>query len=681
MGMQRRRTVVVRCRWGSVPAGWPEPPAIPDDTLRAMFSATPTKWGVAQLWHDATIGLIEFAPTELVDVGSLAGLDLVQNPDGSLSNPNRTTTVEAAVMAATNQGFTFGPDDVPVVLIAPPPCDAGAVGSPALGRTACLFDVNGNQSYMAHELGHALGFQHSFGPAFGDPEAEYCDPYCVMSHAIDGYKAPWANGMPPEWAEPAGLPAGWTVQMGPLPAAATVWRFLPEFAESTSVATVAPATHRTAVTLSSYGTAVSPSNLVLVRAATPGGTWFVEYRGAHGWDRGIGLGPKPNPGAGDYDPTPPGIVVHRLNTAGGVVFAGVIDTRGGGRWWVADNGDLDVHVLGVAADGVTATVEIGPPRLEARPVGSATSPYGAALASVDDVFVDQHQYVAWTGTGDLRPNVARSDGADHQQAVDDSATGTVAVACEGRSMWVAWSGTNPGHSLNLATGPPDRVFERFLLRGDASPAGPALAMFGGRPAVAYLGEDGGVYVAPGADDDGGPTFRVPDAAAVAGPGLAAAGGLLYVAWAAEPDGTLDVASSPDGAGGRTGGRSPARPPVSPLPCSAPSPAGCTWPGRGRTAASRSTSAWWRRRRSAPRTRAPPSPATWCTRRRASAPRAWPGRRAATTSCSPGPAPTDPGTCTRPPSGTRSPRRRPTSPEPPGQGPSGAGRRIALRAGR
>jgi hypothetical protein len=548
--MQRKRTVVIRCRWGSIPQGWRDPPAIPDDTLRAMFSGTPSKWGVAQLWHDATIGKLEFAPTELIDVGPLRGLALTATPGGGSTNPNRTMTVNAAISAATATGFRFEPNDVPVVMIGPPPCDAGAVGSAALGRTACLLDVDGDQSFMAHEFGHALGFDHSFGPAFGDPEAEYCDPYCVMSHNIYGYRAPWANGIPPEWPVSPGLPEGWTVQMGPLPAAATVWKYLPDFASSPSVVNIDLTRQPAAATLVSYGTATSPSNMVLAVAKTPGRTWLVEYRGAHGWDRGIGLGPKLNPAAGgNYDPTPPGVVIHRLNAAGRVVFMGVIDSRAGaGQVWRATDDNFEVSLTAIGPDGSWAALDFGPPHLNARRLGEQTSPYGAALVSVGRTFVNEDHYVGWTGTANLRPNFARSDNTFHQQAREDTANGHLALTTDGRSIWGAWSGTNPAHSLNLFTGPPSQAFARKIFRpGDSSPTGPAVAMLGGRLVLAYMTEEGAIHVVPGADDPQAPAHRVEEGATIAGPAITAFAGVLYLAWASDRGGgIINVVSSRDG---------------------------------------------------------------------------------------------------------------------------------------
>jgi hypothetical protein len=358
--MQQKRAVIIRCRWESYPAGWPEPPLIPDGTLLEMFSRSPGLWSVAQLWHQATLGEIDFDPAVIVDIGALVGkgFDGSLDSDGNVRTPVRVDVLDTAIAQAQKQGFSFAVSDVPVVMIAPPPSPAGAIE----GR-GCVLDVHGGQSYMAHELGHALGFNHSWGLDSLNRDWEYGDPYCLMSALIFGSSSPDANGLPVGEPIPAGLPAGWTDQMGPLPAAGVVWRYNIDFATCPAVAHLSQSDllNETTVTLTSFGAATSQSNVVLavvdvqpwppLSALALPIEWCVEYRGTHGWDRGIGP-----------DSPPPGIVIHRINAAGNVVQIGAISTRpnAGRGWHVPDDAlAMTVRVVGIAQDERSAQVKFG----------------------------------------------------------------------------------------------------------------------------------------------------------------------------------------------------------------------------------------------------------------------------------------------------------------------------------
>jgi hypothetical protein len=151
------------------------------------------------------------------------------------------------------KNFERTSDDVFVVMIGPPPSDAGGAGG-----NYCLLDLNGNQSFMAQEFGHALQFEeHSWGPGPGDPEVRYRDPYCVMSGFTWGGKAPYAEGLIDP--TPPGLPAAWDKQVGPLPVAAFLWRYSDDFKHSGAVATLDASLNPQTVTLTSYGAASTVS--------------------------------------------------------------------------------------------------------------------------------------------------------------------------------------------------------------------------------------------------------------------------------------------------------------------------------------------------------------------------------------------------------------------------------------
>lgn len=368
--MQRRRAVIVRCRWDWYPSGWPEPPQIPDGTLRDMFSRSGGLWSVAQLWYHATLGAIEFDRAELVDVGGLSGkgFDGSLDSEGNVRTPGRVEVFDAAIAQAQSQGFTFVPGDVTVVMIAPPPSPAGGIE----GR-GCVLDVHGSQSYMAHEFGHGLGFDHSWGPASATQNGEYGDPYCLMSALSFGGRTPAANGLPaglpgglPGPFYPTGLPTGWTNWMGPLPAAADVYRYSVDFAMCPAVEQISQTDvlNQQSLTLTSYGAATAQSDVVLAVIETQSWAlplfpkyvspvqWFVEYRGAHGWDRGLGTNP------------PTGIVIHCLDSAQHIVYVDVIPTKTGTgvpqAWHTpGDILALTVRIVAVAPDERSAQVQFG----------------------------------------------------------------------------------------------------------------------------------------------------------------------------------------------------------------------------------------------------------------------------------------------------------------------------------
>jgi hypothetical protein len=513
---------------------------IPDETLRKIFGPASGKWGVAQLWHDATFGEIEFLAPLIVDVGVLPflGFDGSKNPKGEVNTPPRGTTMQAAKALLSGHNFQGTDNDVFVVMISPPPSDAGGDGG-----NGCLLDVNGTQTFMTQEFGHALGFEeHSWGPSSGKSEVIYKDPYCVMSGDDWDGKAPYAEGLvdPP----PPGLPAGWDKKVGPLPVAAFLWRYSDDFKNSAAVATLDASLNPQKVSLTSYGAASTVSNPVLAVIRAQKYTWCVEYRGSHGWDRGIGLSSTVRSNA-----VPTAIVIHRLSAAGNITYVDVIAMNSLGRYrkWSAPNDDFTVQLTGQATDDTWVTVRVEAPHLEAVRLEGQTSPDGVACASVAKIFVNEDHYVAWTGTGNKRLNVAASNTSKYV-AEDDTAKGNLALASVDKVIWVAWSGTNAGHNLNLFVGTPDHIFDRKIFRpNDSSPCGPALGVLNGRVYLAYRGMNNGLYVVDGADDPQSTAHRVEQETTEYSPALTGYAGRLYLAWiGTDSERRINILSSTDG---------------------------------------------------------------------------------------------------------------------------------------
>src|SRR5436190_1435785 len=116
-----------------------------------------------------------------------------------------------------------------VVLVAPrnENCDPGATSFGAW--PACLVPMGDSQFFCAHEVGHALGFEHTLGPAPGVVPATlggYNDPYCVMGDGSSRAPAP----LPP--AGPSASDNYWS-WVAPLVSAASLCAWLPGFIDDT----------------------------------------------------------------------------------------------------------------------------------------------------------------------------------------------------------------------------------------------------------------------------------------------------------------------------------------------------------------------------------------------------------------------------------------------------------------
>jgi hypothetical protein len=188
------------------------------------------------------------------------------------------------------------------------------------------------------------------------------------------------------------------------------------------------------------------------------------------------------------------------------------------------------------------------PHLISMRLGGETSPYGAACVSLGNVFTNQDPYVAWTGGGNRYLNIAKSDDTQHQISRSDTANGNLAAAMDGSLIWIAWTGTNRGRTLNLFSGDRSNVFNRKIVRpNDSSRVGPALAVLHNRLYLAYQGNDDRLYVVAGADNPGAVAHGVGAETASSGPGLTAYADRLYLAWAGTDGlGLLNVMSSADG---------------------------------------------------------------------------------------------------------------------------------------
>ena len=314
--MQRLRIIVLACRWETIPPETVVPAPISPLVLQQMFSESPgSNWSLADLLVRSTLGQVRFDPALVYNIGALPGTLVDREKRGQLINLAR--------QVANNQGILFGPNDRAVAFINPPPCDAGA-----FGRQAVL-DQAAEHTYYTHELGHVIGYDHSFGSDLtGDQNAEYGDPYCIMSARTFGGTLPQASGPPPGATVPAGLPAPMWTGSGPLAAAALTAYHFPDFNTFPNVVEISSIYHSypqytRLVALSE----AAPSDLVLARVDTGLQSFFVEYRAGTGWDRGLAQPANPDPA----------VVIHRRKPSSGTLisYAGRIPLPVGGapRYW------------------------------------------------------------------------------------------------------------------------------------------------------------------------------------------------------------------------------------------------------------------------------------------------------------------------------------------------------------
>ena len=326
--MQRVRIIVLGCEWEDIPEGTIVPAPIASAALQQMFSeSSGSNWSLADLFVQSTLGQLRFDPAVVYQIGSLPGT--------RVGRENRADVINNARQVANTTGIVFGPNDRAVVFINPPPCDAGAYGRQA------LLDQNAEHTYFAHELGHVVGYDHSFGSDLtGDQNVEYGDPYCIMSARTFGGSWPQAPGPPPGANVPAGLPAAIWNGSGPLVAAALTAYHFTDFNQFPNVVTVPAYYHTYPQFMRLVGLAeAAPPDSVLARVDTGLQTFFIEYRPGTGWDRGLTVPAQPDPA----------VVIHRRKPSSGTLisFAGAIpvQTVPGARYWAAGDDDFHVEII------------------------------------------------------------------------------------------------------------------------------------------------------------------------------------------------------------------------------------------------------------------------------------------------------------------------------------------------
>lgn len=519
MAVRRVKLAILRARHDS------SVPLIGDQACIAMLMTNAARRSVLNYWEAVTDAYLQFEGSALmpwVDV-DLAG------------DTSRENQVAQALAASTLlPGAVLGGFDGFVVLSLPgtvtsPNPAAGTPGQPATitmgidggagpvadGKPACALPVmTGDHTFFCHEIGHVLGFEHSYGvwnngidwdgKAPFDQGQVYGDPYDIMSSASFG-----TRNLDPKlsryFARPtfvgptvAGWPNPGAFGMGPEPARAHVHQWAAEALPAGRVAhAVAP-----------FGNGARRQRLVAAGAHRPGvsllvvhpvgedadgrGRCYVEYRQRIGWDEGLDLS--------GTDLARQAVVVHTLADAPG----------DGVRCWYrgrilvpleldsdlqVEGTPLVVRVLAVDEDGGGVEVEVAAAAsqreltIEARsyqtllaeqnpqPMGT---PCGDTIVSATRIWQTTTHYrpvtrgfggigapdvaspvLSWTvggtavapGAGTV--NVTTAAGVFAVQCELDAATGSLALEARGGQRYqveLVATATEPGGADPLATG-------------------------------------------------------------------------------------------------------------------------------------------------------------------------------------------------------------------------------------
>jgi hypothetical protein len=231
-------------------------------------------WSIRDYWLRATFGLMDLQ-------FQLAGRWWILERDQTALRNDRGGMIAACRAATEENGQSLAGFDRVVCFVHPPPCNAGAIGSPG----DVVLDQAGNLEMFQHEVGHMLGFEHAWGRS-----GVYDDPYCVM-----GGGGTYANDIPrpPEFSGVVTLAQDFWRSARRVAAASLYHLFVRGLGDLTAKGAAGSFEHRVVGTR--FGRVAEVAALsqardkpVIAVAPIPsGGVLTVEYRTAAGDDVGV----------------------------------------------------------------------------------------------------------------------------------------------------------------------------------------------------------------------------------------------------------------------------------------------------------------------------------------------------------------------------------------------------------